>query len=452
MESLKAAISRLGLGMTSPDLAQRLDEEDTLSSFRSEVLMPRSRHVPNCDPLLRPPEAESIYLSGQSLGLQPRGVKKALEEELHSWGRLGVHAHTTGERPTESSDLVAADLVAALVGAAPTEVCVMGTLTTNLHLLLLAFYRPTSTRFKILCEARPFPSDFYVFESQARLRGFAPHDAIVEIAPRPGESCLRNEDLVAAIAQHGSQLALVCLPGVQFYTGQLFDIAAVTAAARAAGAVAAWDLAHAIGNVPLELHAWEVDCAVWCHYKFVCAGPGAVAGAFVHAKHAGTIKPVLQGWWGHESSSRFAMTNRMVLVPGAQGFRLSCPAAVALSTVRVGAELLLRAGLPQLRAKSVRLTSYLELQLQQRLACHEGPVEIITPSDPQQRGAQLSLRFSTRSATSVHFELQRRGVSCDVREPGVIRVAPKPLYNSFQDVFLFVRALEEILLPEDVEV
>lgn len=430
--------------MDLSELAADLDKEDPMACFRSRFRLPRVVDVAGPDSASFPGDAEEagIYLAGNSLGLQPLNAQKAIQEELDRWGRLAVHGHVREPGSTETSDLRAAVPVAKLVGAAPDEVCVMGSLTANLHLLLLAFYRPTAERFKILCEERPFPSDFYALQSQAALRGFG--DAVVEIPTRPGESCLRHEDLVAAIQQHGPQLALVCLSGVHFFTGQLFDIKALTAAAHESGAVIGWDLAHAVGNVPLALHDWDVDFAVWCHYKFVCGGAGGPGGAFVHNDRADYVRPVLHGWWGHEASSRFQMNNQLELSPGAAGFRLSSPCPISMALVRVGAELLLEAGMDNIRAKSERLTAYLELLLCRRLVGEAQKVDILTPQDPAQRGSQLSLKIPG-AAAKVKRELRKRGITVDVRKPDVVRVTPKPLYNSFSDVFRFVEALEEIL-------
>ncbi len=355
---------------------------------------------------------------------------------------MGAVSYLTGDEAVIKADLRAEETIAQLVGASPDEICVMLTLSTNLHLLLLAFYKPTKQRYKILCEGKCFPSDFYVFQSQARLRGLPSDDAVICLEARPGEDCLRTEDVLEAIKEHADQLAVVCLSGVQFYTGQLFDMPAITRAAHDAGCFVGWDLAHAIGNVELSLHEWGVDFATWCHYKYVCGGAGAVAGAFVHARHANTIEPVLHGWWGHDVSSRFEMTNKMELAAGARAFHTSSPNVLSLAAVRCGAEVLLDAGIARLRTKSKLLTGYLEFLLKRRFSASR--LRIITPSDPDQRGAQLSLKFAV-DVTGVHRELASRGIVCDIRKPDVLRVAPKPIYNSFTDVFRFVAALSEIL-------
>lgn len=426
----------------SGELARRLDREDPLAGFRERFLIP---------PAPGGGERPSIYLCGNSLGLQPRATRAALLEELDDWARLGVEGHFHARHPWFPAHEPVRAPLADLVGAEPHEVVAMNSLTVNLHLLMLSFYRPDARRRRILIEAPCFPSDVYAVKSQLRLHGLDPQADLVWARPREGEATLRSEDLEALIAREGPDLALVLLAGVNYLTGQLMDLPRLAAACRAAGVPLGVDLAHAAGNVPLELHRWGVDFAVWCSYKYLNAGPGALAGAFVHERHLGRdpqsfpafqAMPRLEGWWGNDPRSRFAMRPEFVPVPAADAWQLSNPPVLALAPLRVSLETFAAAGgMRRLREKSLRLTGYLAAQLAPLAA---RGLEVVTPADPAARGCQLSLRLG-REGRAVHQKLQAAGVVCDFREPDVIRVAPVPLYNSFQDCRDFARALEAAL-------
>jgi len=409
--------------------AREQDAEDPLRRFREGY------HLP-VDAEGRP----QAYLCGNSLGLQPKATAGRLTAELDAWARLAVDAHFAAERPWYAYHEQCRDGAARLVGARPGEVVVMNGLTVNLHLLLVSFYRPTATRHRILMESAAFPSDSYAAASQCALHGYDPHAALLVAEPREGEATLRTEDLEQLLEQRGEEIALVLLGAVNYFTGQFFDLRRVVAAARRAGCAVGLDLAHAAGNVPLALHDWDVDFAVWCSYKYLNGGPGAVAGAFVHERHARRPDlPRLAGWWGNDPATRFRMhlEREFRPHPGAEGWQLSNPPILALAPVAVALEDFDAAGLAALRAKSLRLTGYLEAWVD---AAGSERIEILTPRDPAARGAQLSLRV--REAPERLFAaLQRAGVVVDRRPPDVIRAAPVPLYNSFHDVWRFGQAL-----------
>ena len=411
----------------------QLDQDDPLAHYREQFHIPR--HA----------DSEEIYLCGNSLGLQPKSVERFLREELEDWQRLAVKAHFTGRRPWMPYHELLTDKTAHLVGAEPQEVVNMNSLTANLHLMMVSFYRPTKVRHRILIERGAFPSDRYALASQIRFHGFDPDESLVELAPHDDRATLDMEEVEAVIRAEGERLALVLLPGVQYYSGQAFDIAHLTRAAHAAGAIAGFDLAHAAGNLPLQLHDWNVDFAVWCSYKYLNAGPGAVAGCFVHARHARDFeRPRFAGWWGHDKTTRFRMDPEFVPMEGAQGWQLSNPPILALAPLLASLEIFDEAGMDRLREKSLKLTNYLEYLLDERLA---DDVETLTPRNPAARGCQLSLRLrgSTQRAREVFRQLEARGVTADWREPDVIRVAPVPLYNTYADVYRFVEIFEEVL-------
>lgn len=409
---------------TTRDFASQLDADDPVAACRQRFHLPRMANGEPC-----------IYFCGNSLGLQPKTVREAVEQVLTDWQTLGVDGHFTAKPPWLSyHELVCAPL-ARLVGAQPLEVVAMNTLTVNLHLMLVSFYRPTPTRHKILIESRAFPSDQYAVASQLRFHGFDPSEALIEAQPRASEAYLRTEDLIATIEQLGESLALILLGGVNYYSGQAFDLAAITRAGHDQGSVVGFDLAHAAGNLMLQLHDWQVDFAVWCSYKYLNAGPGGIAGCFVHDKHARRSDlPRFAGWWGHNKSTRFAMPPEFEPLPGAEGWQISNSPILSLAALRAALEMFDEAGMPSLRAKSERLTGYLEYLLG---LLPDERFEIITPRDPQQRGAQLSIRVHP-NGKRVHEHLIQAGVVCDWREPDVIRVAPVPLYNTFEEVFRFV--------------
>lgn len=406
---------------TGLDFARSLDRSDPLARWREEF------HVP-----ARDGGGEEIYFAGNSLGLLPKRTKSYVDDELSKWERLAVKAHFLGENPWMPYHELLAKPMARLVGASAKEVVTMNSLTTNLHLMMASFYRPTRERHRILIEKRAFPSDDYAVESQARVHGFDPAEALVRVNP---------EDVEAVLERDGPSIALVLLPGVQYYSGVAFDVAAITRLAHAKGCVAGFDLAHAAGNLVLRLHDWNVDFAVWCTYKYLNSGPGSVGACFVHERHgARTDLPRLAGWWGHDKKSRFRMESGFHPIPGAEGWQLSNPPILSLAAIRASLDVFMEAGgMEPLREKSIRLTGYLEWLLRRRVG---EAIEILTPSDPQRRGCQLSLRVKASDSGRIVFEeLEASGVTCDWREPDVIRVAPVPLYNRYEDVCRFVEIL-----------
>lgn len=407
------------------------DATDPLDHLRAEFFIPQ-----------RPGGGDSIYLCGHSLGLQPRGVARVLNEELQHWAELAVEGHFASSRPWLPYHEQLTNSLAKLAGAQPLEVVAMNSLTVNLHLMFASFYRPRAGRDAILIEQRAFSSDQYAVASQILHHGLDPKTSLIEIAPRPGEDVLRTEDIRALIEREGQRIATVMLPGVQYLTGQRFDIEAITRCARQQGCLVGFDLAHAMGNVPLRLHDWDVDFAVWCSYKYLNAGPGAIGGCFVHERHARALDlPRFAGWWGHDKASRFEMPAEFQPIPGAQGWQLSNPPILAAAPLLASLPLFDAAGMDRLREKSLRLTGYLEALLQARLS---HALTVITPADAEARGCQLSIRLhrSATEARAVFDSLAAAGVFCDWREPDIIRVAPVPLYNSFVDVWQFVAALE----------
>lgn len=414
--------------------AAEQDRDDELGRFRERFHIPRRENLD-----------EEIYLCGNSLGLQPKTVREFVEQELEEWELLGVRGHFAARRPWMPYHEFLTEKTAELVGAKPAEVVNMNSLTANLHFMMVSFYRPTETRFKLLIEKPAFPSDRYAAESQVRFHGFDPADALLEIGPRDGENVIRDEDLYALIEKEGDSIALILLPGVQYYSGQVFDMAEIVRLAHRKGCLIGLDLAHATGNLVMQLHDWNVDFAAWCNYKYMNAGPGAVAGCFVHERHHSEDLPRFAGWWGHDKATRFKMGPEFQPIQSAEGWQLSNPPILALTPILASLEIFHEAGMQRLRAKSERLTSYLEFLLRERLP---DAIEIVTPSEPSRRGCQLSLRV-TESANiqgrKVFETLESDGVTCDWREPDVIRVAPVPLYNSFMDVYRFVDELEKAL-------
>ncbi|HPF67028.1 MAG TPA: kynureninase [Flavobacteriales bacterium] len=410
--------------------AREADAADPLRDFRREFLFPRHEG------------RDVLYFTGNSLGLQPKGAALILQEELEDWAQYGVEGHFQARRPWYSYHEIFSESLARIVGAKPKEVVAMNGLTTNLHLLLVSFYRPEGRRRKILCEERPFPSDTYAMASQIAFHGGDPEQDLVEMRPRKGEHTLRTEDIEARIAELGDELALVLFGGVNFYTGQAFDLEAITRAGHAAGALVGFDLAHAAGNIPLKLHDGGVDFACWCSYKYLNSGPGSVAGAFVHERHLGTDLPRFAGWWGHDKDERFKMERTFKPMPTAEAWQLSNAPVFAMAPHRASLDLFDRAGMDALVAKSRRLTAFLEVVIDRVAADTGKQLEIITPRDPDQRGCQLSVVLHGEGR-ALFDELTRRGVVADWREPNVIRLAPVPLYNGFQDVWRFGEVLKE---------
>jgi kynureninase len=414
--------------------AARFDRSDPLRDFRDRFELP----------LQTDGRTPAIYLCGHSLGPMPRGVRPCMENTLNDWATLGVRGHHDGARPWIPYAESVAPQMARLVGAEVEDVVLMNSLTANIHLLMASFYRPTSERPAILIEQGAFPSDQYAVESQIRFHGFLPADTLVQIAPRPGEDLLRTEDVLATIAQHAERLALILLPGVQYRTGQVLDMARISAAGRAAGAMIGWDLAHAVGNVPLSLPDLDIDFALWCTYKYLCGGPGAVAGAYVSARHRDAYElPRFAGWWGHDRESRFRMGPEFQPMRGAAGWQLSNPPILATAPLAVSLGLFLEAGIKALRTKSEALTGFAQAGIEALL--HKD-IHSITPKDAAQRGCQLSLRVAggPERARQVFKGLSERGVIGDWREPDVIRIAPHPLFNSFADVAACLGMLQEI--------
>ncbi len=391
--------------------------------------------------------SEIAYFAGNSLGLQPKSAAQVLQQELDDWARLGVEGHHEGSRPWVYYHENLRHTTAELMGAQPNEVVVMNTLTVNLHLMMISFYRPTAERHTILIEDDAFPSDSYAVRSQAALRGFDPDDAVIRLAPRAGEHTLRTEDIVAAIAATGDRLALVLMGGINYYTGEAIDIAAITRAGHAAGAIVAIDLAHAAGNIELSLHDWDVDWAAWCNYKYLNGGPGAAAGAFVHERHlANPAVPKLHGWWSTNPSTRFQMTPTVDEQPSADAWSMSNPPILAMAPVLASYRMFAETGLANLRAKSKRLTAYLEAQLHPVMATR--PMRIITPADPELRGAQLSVQFDALDVRDLTARLRaNHGVICDARQPDVIRLAPVPMYSTFHDCWRAAQALAAEVPP-----
>ncbi len=375
-----------------------------------------------------------LYLCGHSLGLQPKHAAAYVEQELADWRRLGVQGHHDASRPWIGYHEHVAAPLAALVGAEESEVVAMNSLTVNLHLMMVSFFRPDASRNRILIEASAFPSDRYAVVSQLEFHGLSAHPHLIEVSPRPGERAQRTEDFVAAIEKEGDKLALVLLPGVQYLTGQCFDLPPLIAAARRVGARVGLDLAHAIGTTPLHLHDWQVDFAVWCSYKYLNAGPGAVGGCFVHERHgAGPGLPRFAGWWGHDKAKRFLFEPEFHAIPGAQGWQLSNPPVLSMAPLLASLELFAAAGIAALRAKSLALTGLLRRLIERRLA---GWVEVITPADGALHGCQLSLRLMRDPADAklCQQRLTAAGLIADWREPDILRVAPTPLYNTFSEV------------------
>jgi kynureninase len=387
-----------------------------------------------------------IYLAGHSLGLQAKSTAQYVEQELADWRRLGVLGHHAALRPWIGYHEALAAPLGELVGAAPGEVVAMNSLTVNLHLMMVSFFRPAGSRTRIVIEKSAFPSDRYAVVSQLEFHGLSAAEHLIEVEPRPGERYLRTEDLIAVIERERERLALALLPGVQYLTGQCLDLAPIIAAARGAGAVVGLDLAHAVGNTVLNLHDWNADFAVWCSYKYLNAGPGAVGGCFVHERHAASRAPRFAGWWGQDKVTRFDMPEQFMPIAGAEGWQVSNPPILSTAPLLASLDIFRRAELPRLRAKSIALTGFLQRLIEGLLA---ESVQIVTPAAAAERGCQLSLRIAKPAAEAKrsHQRLAAMGVVGDWREPDILRLAPAPLYTSFSDVFNAVDALTRALAP-----
>lgn len=415
------------------EYAAEKDREDALRDFRAEFIFPQHDG------------GDCIYFCGNSLGLQPKGAAEALNVELEDWARYAVEGHFHARNPWYSYHELFTESSARLVGAKPEEVVLMNGLTTNLHLLMASFYRPDGKRRKILCEAKAFPSDQYALDSQARFHGYEPRDVVVEVHPRVGEQTVRMEDVLFQIDQFGDELALVMIGAVNYYSGQFFDLPAITKAAHGVGANCGFDLAHAAGNVPLELHDWGVDFAAWCTYKYLNSGPGSVSGCFVHERHLNDPSiPRFEGWWGHDKDERFKMDRQFKPMASAEAWQLSNAPVFNMAVHRVALNLFDRAGMDRIRTKSLELSSYLEMVIMDVAERNGQRLEIITPRDPKQRGSQVSV-VAHGKGRSLFDGLMAKGVFIDWREPNVMRMAPVPLYNSFHDVYRFGQILSEEL-------
>lgn len=411
--------------------AQEMDERDALKHFREKFFIPKQSNG-----------EDVLYFTGNSLGLQPKITRNYIEQELKDWETFGVEGHFHAKNPWMPYHEFLTKSMANVIGAKPIETVVMNSLTVNLHLLMVSFYRPTEKRYKIVIEKNAFPSDQYAVQSQIKFHGFDVSNALIELTPHEGETTLRAEDIEKTLRENGEEIALILLGGVNYYTGQAFDMKRITEIGHEIGAVVGFDLAHAAGNLFLQLHDWNVDFAAWCSYKYLNSGPGGIAGVFVHEKHADNFDlPSFAGWWGHDKETRFLMGDEFVPMRGAEGWQLSNPPIFQLASLRASLDIFEEAGIKTLREKSIELTNYLEFLLNE---IHDERIEIITPKDENQRGCQLSIRV--KNADKNLFKLLTvNGVISDWREPDVIRVAPVPLYNSFVDCFRFVQILKDCL-------
>ena len=407
--------------------AFEMDNSDPLKNFREKFLIPKDKN-----------NKDVIYLAGNSLGLQPKSVRAYVEQELKDWETFGVEGHTQAKNPWLPYHEFLTEQTAKIAGAKPEEVVNMNTLTVNLHLLFVSFYKPTKTRHKILIEANSFPSDHYAVQSQIRFHGFDVETSLIEMKPREGEDTIRTDEIEALIEKEGDSIALIWFAGVNYYTGQAFEMEKITQAGHKKGCLVGFDLAHATGNLILKLHDWDVDFAVWCNYKYMNGGPGTIGGAFVHEKHLkNSDLPKFLGWWGHDKETRFLMDHNYISIPTVESWQISNPPILQLASLRASLDIFDEAGLNSLRQKSEMLTGYLEFLIREN---KKDNVKIITPENRNERGCQLSLRIN-KNGKELYKKLLKDGVMCDWREPDVIRAAPVPLYNTFEDVFNFVRKL-----------
>ncbi|KAF2138877.1 uncharacterized protein K452DRAFT_276719 [Aplosporella prunicola CBS 121167] len=442
------------------EYARSLDAEDPLRSFRDKFIIPSKESLKSKS--LAKPDVSSergIYFCGNSLGLQPKATAKYLEAQLNTWSSIAVGGHfveleDSPLKPWQLMAETAAEKASKIVGALPEEVAVMNTLTVNLHLLMASFYLPTASKNKILLERKAFPSDHYAIESQIQMHGFDPKESMILLEP-DNDHLISTEKILSTIDQHADEIALVLLPGIQYYSGQFLDIPTITKHAHSKGLTIGWDLAHAAGNVPLKLHDWDVDFAAWCTYKYMNSGPGGIGGAFIHEKHGSvdfkdgkpTFRPRLTGWYGGDRSVRFKMDNNFLPIRGAGGFQVSNPSAIDLTSLSASLSVFDETSISELREKSLHLTGYLQHLLLKDTSADdsERPFRIITPLDPTKRGAQLSLLLKPGLLASVANALSEQAVIVDKREPGVVRVAPAPLYNTFHEVWSFVRIFKGAL-------
>lgn len=413
------------------EFAKQLDQNDELSLFRNQFHIPKDKNG-----------NELIYMTGNSLGLQPKSTKEYINQELEDWANLGVEGHTDAKNPWLRYHEYLTESIANIVGAKPIEVVVMNTLTTNLHLMMVSFYQPTKTRYKILIESDAFPSDKYAVESQLRHHGFDDKEGLILWKSRKGEELLHYEDLESILENHGESIALIMIGGVNYYTGQYFDLKRITKLGHKFGCMVGFDCAHGAGNVALNLHESEADFAVWCTYKYLNSGPGSLAGCFVHERHAyNKALNRFTGWWSHNKQTRFNMRHEFDVLPGAEGWQLSNPPILSMAAIKASLDIFNEIGINKLVEKSKKLTGYFEFLLKQ---LGEDNIRIITPINPDERGCQLSIQVKNADK-SLHQKLTEAGVISDWREPDVIRCAPVPLYNSFQDVYQMVEKLKDIL-------
>lgn len=415
------------------EFAQQLDKEDKLAKYRDEFIFPKVNGK------------QVIYFVGNSLGLQPKRAQKYVDEVMKDWAELAVEGHFYAEKPWWDYQERFANPLSRVVGAKPSEVAVMNTLTVNLHLLMVSFYRPTQKRFKILCEEKAFPSDQYLLQSQVRHHGFDPKEAIVEIKRREGEHNIRLEDVLAKIEEIGEELALVLIGGVNYYTGQVFDMKTITAKGHSVGAVVGWDLAHAAGNIKLELHDWNVDFAAWCSYKYMNSGPGNASGIFVHERHHKSNLPRFAGWWGHNKERRFLMEPNFDPVQGADGWQVSNLPILSLAPYLASVEMFDEVGMDNLIEKRNKITAYLEFVLEEIDKEVDSTFEVITPKNSEERANQLSVFLHGEGKELFHY-LMKNGVITDWREPNVIRLAPVPMYCSYEDMYHFGQILKKGIL------
>lgn len=413
------------------EFARELDSQDKLHKYRDEFIFPKVN------------DKKVIYFTGNSLGLQPKRTKAYVDEVMDDWANLAVEGHFYAEKPWWDYHERFAKPLGKIVGALPSEVTVMNTLTVNLHLLMVSFYRPTKTRYKIICEEKAFPSDQYMFQSQVNFHGYKAEDALVEIKRRDGEHNIRTEDVLAKIKEVGDELALVLIGGVNYYTGQVFDMKTITAAGHEAGAVVGWDLAHAAGNIKLELHDWDVDFASWCSYKYMNSGPGNASGCFVHEKHHNNPDlPRFAGWWGHNKERRFKMEPTFDPADGAEGWQISNIPILSLAPYLASVEMFDEIGMDLILEKRDKITSYLEYVLHEIDKEVDSSFEIITPTNLDERGCQLSVLLHGQGRNLFDY-LMKNGVITDWREPNVVRFAPVPLYCSFEDMYNFGQILKK---------
>ena len=418
----------------SLEFALQFDKSDELSDYRQRYLIPTVNGK------------DVLYFTGNSLGLQPKSVKSHLIQELDDWAKFGVEGHFEAKNPWVSYHKILSEPFARLVGAQPDEVVAMNGLSVNLHLMMVSFYQPKGKRTKIICEAKAFPSDQYMLESQVKFHGLNPEDTIIEVSPREGEHCIREEDILSCIKEVGDELALVFWGGVNYYTGQVFDMPKITEVAKEVGAFVGFDLAHGVGNVSLNLHDWGVDFACWCSYKYLNSGPGSVSGIFVHNKHENNKDlPRFAGWWGHDEERRFLMEKGFVPMKGAQGWQLSNAAVFSMAPCKASMDIFDEVGMPKLIEKSRRLTNFMEFVFNDISERYDNcNFEIITPKEERYRGCQLSVLMHGQGKEMFDY-ITKEGVIADWREPNVIRLAPVPLYNRFEDIFKLGQIIENAL-------